>query len=593
MSEGEKETTTCAPGGLMRLKALATAVHCVIGWGFDKLAGFIVWLFHGPHEPEEGCFEKTRRWVRNVAVWSFATASLYLLTLWDPFGFATATHKASATLFYRVFAGPAFAERQYDGAGGGLVLDQFSVVLLVESDLDALKGPDGGRERWPTQYEVHADVLSVLDELGAKAVVVDIAFLDNRSDQDPSFDALYYQLEDMWEREEGETPVFLAMPLDAAGRFATPFSWLDRAGDEAGDYEWRPPDCALVSVPGARFTREGRQYALYQSDRSGQGPVWSAGLAAYAVAGGWNPKTGCTNFGQWPIWTGLEDPVGRTFARADPLMEIVWAARDFEFLADFQTYNNNGLVPCGETPDTIAERLLRALADNFLDVDDRASEMNLPSSLLQTCGPFATFSVQTLLSATSLGNAADKEEPEAFAELKEAVQDRVVFYGAAVTAVEDRVEPPTHVPLSATYFHAMAAANLLAYGDDYKRPGTSWGSIPAKDALLVCLIGLGILLRALAESIGEPARQELAARWENGGLSESETPASTWSLVAMAGLGTFTFIAGYLALAVLLSWYAWTVVGLAPINFVAAFTLELGRPYLLRLFGIKVIRRNA
>ena len=587
------------PNGVARLKLLALSLRLIAAGCLDGIARFIVWAFHGRHAPEAGCFEKVRRWVRSTVLWIATTAVLYLVTLWSPFGFTTATDVVSANIFYRVIAGPGF-ERQNpsENPARASVLDDFAVVLVVEDDLTSL------RELWPARYSLHADVLASLDELGAKAVVVDIALLDDRTDRDPSYDALRFMLEDMWARESGAIPVFLAVPRADSGEFhrpLKPFVTATQATTEGVGAEEASLPCALVSVPGGRSTRAGRLYELFQREQAWQSdvvvergpPLWSAALAAYLVTqDGWDMATGCRDWARWPFGEAVlagTDPAGLSSAR---MMEVVWAARDFKFTDKSGTYRNNGLFQCKPAVDSIAARFARVMRDNLLGVDHHARQTGLSSSLLQVCGPFATVNAHTLVDMTT-------KSPEDWDERERAVQDmlngRVVFYGAAVTAVEDRVEPPTHAPLPAVYFHAMAAANLLAYEENYKRPGRDWRGIPMKELLLIAVIAAGIL-------IGSWARHSVEAVWRRYrslpresmsvvGRARSEDPETVhpWlRSICVVAIAT----AAYVFFVGTVTFVAWSDLNLAPVNFVAAFSLEIARNLLPQAEGAQVIEED-
>ena len=596
------------PNGFARLKLLALSFRLIGAWCLDGIARFIVWAFHGRHAPEAGCFEKVRRWVRSTVMWTSTTAVLYLITLWSPFGFSAVTDQISADIFYRVIAGPGF-ERQNPSANPGRnsVLDEFAVVLVVEDDLKSL------RERWPTRYRVHADVLGSLDELGARAVVVDIALLDDRTKRDltneatndPAYDATYEALQfilgDMWAREGEAVPVFLAMPREDTGGFREPIGqFVDVTPEierDTNDKEKVYP-CALVSVPGGRSTRDGRLYELFQREQAWQGdvveesgpPVWSAALAAYlATRDGWDMATDCRDWARWPLAEAL--PVGTQPDAPSParMMEVVWAVRDFEFTDESGTYRNNGLFRCKPAIDRLIDRFARVARDNLVGVASDARQTGLSSSLLQVCGPFPTVNAHTLIDLT-------KKNPEEWDKRQRAIHDmvngRVVFYGAAVTAVEDRVEPPTHAPLPAVYFHAMAAANLLAYEEDYKRPGRHWLGIPVNELLLIAIIAMGILIRS-------SARYAIEADWRrhrsqpghrrsvvDPDPSEEREMVLLWlrsiGVVVIAMLFYFVFVGT-------VTFVAWSDLNLAPVNFVAAFSLEIARNLTMQKIDIQMI----
>jgi CHASE2 domain-containing sensor protein len=68
-----------------------------------------------------------------------------------------------------------------------------------------------------------------------------------------------------------------------------------------------------------------------------------------------------------------------------------------------------------------------------------------------------------------------REEPAAAAGR---IRDRVVFYGAYVSANYDLIRPLAQVPLPGVYAHAMAFDNLLTYGGHYKREAPVFLSLP-------------------------------------------------------------------------------------------------------------------
>lgn len=585
------------PNGFARLKLFALSLRLIGDWCLDVIARFIVWVFHGRHAPEAGCFETVRRWVRSTVMWISTTAALYLVTLWSPFGFSALTDQISADIFYRVIAGPGF-ERQNPSANSdrNSVLDEFAVVLVVEDDLNSLK------ELWPARYSLHRDVLGSLDQLGAKAVVVDIALLDDRTKQDPTYGGLKFLLKDMWTRKSGAVPVFLATPRDDSGRFHRPQKTFVTATlgntDEAED-GGAPFSCALVSVPGGRSTRDGRHYELFQRQQEWQGDVvrergprlWSAALAAYlATQDGWDMATGCYDSTRWPLGEAVLVSTEPDLPSPARMMEVVWAVRDFEFTDESGAYRNNGLFRCKPAIDRAFDRFARVARDNLIGVDRYAEQTGLSSSLLQVCGPFLTVNAHRLIAVTRK-RAEEWDERERA--IREMLEGRVVFYGAAVTAVEDRVEPPTHAPLPAVYFHAMAAANLLAYEEDYKRPGRDWWVFPMKELLLIAIIAMGILIRSWAHyAIETDWRRHLGQRAErqwsvvDPGLSEDLEKLSLWlrsiGVVAIAVLSYFLFVGT-------VTFVAWSDLNLAPVNFVAAFSLEIIRNLTMQKIDTQMI----
>jgi CHASE2 domain-containing sensor protein len=68
------------------------------------------------------------------------------------------------------------------------------------------------------------------------------------------------------------------------------------------------------------------------------------------------------------------------------------------------------------------------------------------------------------------------------------IRGKVVFYGAALLGIEDRVYPPTHTSLPGVFMHAMALDNLITFGPDYLRRPVDGSALGRWRSLLEALV---------------------------------------------------------------------------------------------------------
>jgi hypothetical protein len=88
-------------------------------------------------------------------------------------------------------------------------------------------------------------------------------------------------------------------------------------------------------------------------------------------------------------------------------------------------------------------------------------------------------------------------------DVKRAVGDKAVFYGASFVMAGDRVASSVYDDLPGVYLHAMAYDNLRSYGPDYKRAQQHAGSLAANVILLV----FTVFLLLVADEPLVPARR--------------------------------------------------------------------------------------
>lgn len=115
-----------------------------------------------------------------------------------------------------------------------------------------------------------------------------------------------------------------------------------------------------------------------------------------------------------------------------------------------------------------------------------------PSADKLACPYHRTISVSHLLNS-----AGDKD-------IEEALENKIIFYGAGFRFTGDRVESPVYGEMPGVYLHAMAYDNLLTYGPDYKRAERHGGWLKIIDGVLL-LIAAGLLVFVPGEKPSESA----------------------------------------------------------------------------------------
>ena len=74
----------------------------------------------------------------------------------------------------------------------------------------------------------------------------------------------------------------------------------------------------------------------------------------------------------------------------------------------------------------------------------------------------------TTLFVKHLLNQRSTSEVQARVEAEKLIKNKIVFYGASLTGVQDQIFTPLRDILPGVYYHAMAFDNLLTWGEDYK-----------------------------------------------------------------------------------------------------------------------------
>ena len=306
-----------------------------------------------------------------------------------------------------------------------------TVVLFREENLVELGDP------YPVPYARHVDVLEALAAYKPAAVFVDFAFIDDpRAGDDVT--ALSRAICEVTRSRAGEgrtVRVFLAAPPppDSGDLGAK------RADPRTGGVNAKLLECA-TAVNAQMDTERGSSGVLTygacrgsdcQRDDVMKSPAFAMHHATVSSGPG--------------ALTGPHD--------GDP-MEIIWANGYSELNRSWMNCRKPG---------------------PFQDI--MAMVRYNPLAVKRTCPYSDTISVVHLLGPFN-------------EDVRRAIQDRAVFYGASFEMAGDRVISPVYDDLPGVYLHAMAYDNLRSFGPQYKRAEQHPASRVANGILLLFTVFL-------------------------------------------------------------------------------------------------------
>jgi CHASE2 domain-containing sensor protein len=117
-----------------------------------------------------------------------------------------------------------------------------------------------------------------------------------------------------------------------------------------------------------------------------------------------------------------------------------------------------------------------------------------PLATKLTCPYTRTISVAHLLNHE--GNDPD---------VRDALENRTVLYGASFRLTGDRVDSPVYAELPGVYLHAMAYDNLVTFGRDYKRADRRGVKVRLLDSALLLLSAMLLVSDRFARERAQPA----------------------------------------------------------------------------------------
>jgi len=289
---------------------------------------------------------------------------------------------------------------------------------------------------WPWTYGAQARALDALLALKPRAVVVDVLFVDPRHD-----DTLPELVDEIGRYAKARVPLYLVGSPDAAAGAPPIRRELLNTGVRVLD------PTIIVNQAIAR------QYPATGACMGAHGPRQDCLSLALSVYRDLYPRE------------PLAVPQG--------LMELVWGTRANPVNAKWMkvTDENGAVHSCGENQEI---GLLKRIWLAFLD----------PSSLRSLC-PYTS-----VIPAESLIEGRDD------ADVAHLAQNRIVFYGASLSGVQDRSFTPVNGLLASIFVHAMALDNLITFHGRPQQNVVTLGSITLDNntAQLIAVVPIILIL---------------------------------------------------------------------------------------------------
>jgi CHASE2 domain-containing sensor protein len=352
-------------------------------------------------------------WLEPLSVWRWTTLSpivavtfVFIITIFDPFGFESVTKLQSANIFYKWISAAYPADQR----------DNISVVLL---DDETLK--DRPEEPWPPSHLVHGDVLDAILSYQPALVLVDIFFL--RQGVNDHFG----RTKDVIEHAQDQVKLFLV----AADRLSS----IPPARPEIMALA-NQKKIVLVSGHIDGNAIEAPIYPLHKEDK-----YEPAALAVYhwICEDPTRPKLKTAKCSQDEV--PGSNPDG---------MEVVWGLNP-------APYN------CQRAEKTEGSRLQHVCNDLFYTIISRPIQLLWEALIPRNYRSFDPLRIpyHAVISTKDLLDGGKHED------MRRLLKGKVVIYGARLSLVKDFVFSPVHGQIDGAFFHAMALDNLLTYGSRY------------------------------------------------------------------------------------------------------------------------------
>ncbi len=528
-----------------------------------------------------------RCWVKKEFLRGFLFTVVSLVVLWflDPLDVASTSARSSAELFYRIVSPGYAAPTRPENAGSPDMQHddtQIAVIVINDATLQRWEALRGEEAYWPPAFSVHAQIIEKILIYNPKALLIDFGFFDvqGRGDITELTDVLggryeptppdahklcnaevakYVEFQEC-EGEVRKLPVFLA----GAPRL---FNLAQ------GSYELtvvRPLKAAVTGTVSTRYSTKHElpynSYPLYDCFTR----ELSAALAMYAAY--WTDRADRTDWTTWGLdptpCPGRNEIDRRDWAGGPNAMSVYWASWGDET-------HSRGSYSCKSVPETVPGRIVQVVEAWLADLlgDDMAWREQF-----QACPPHRAYAAHDFLADEST-------------ELAEFLEDRYVFYGGNFAMAEDMITPPTHGPVPGVFLHAMALDNLLRSGGEYKRvEGGAWPRTWSfwLTVLAILLVGVFTVLAwdGLAALTARPGKKAAPKPTTDPAWSKAEV---VWSrlrpfgglLIGGAWFAIFISVSGACVGAVV--WFGFSVLNLAPINFVG----------ILAFIGVEAVIRTS
>lgn len=342
-----------------------------------------------------------------------AIASVFGVTVLDPFEWDSVTKRWSAKILYKVYAA-VYPTR---------FRDDITVVFLDEDTLE------GRRETWPPTHLVHGDVLTAILDYQPASILVDMFFTEQRPGD-------HFQLmEKVVQQANGQgVPLFFIGDANAgkAGKVVRPeILAMQRANQlrlVSADVEFEPGVTTLYPM---------------KTHRAGSLELKPAALAV--------AEANCSRLAGKETCEELRR-LAEEVQQPDEL-EVVWGLQP-SLCENVARYSD--LAPATVDLDGFCANLLvsyfgrpvQLLRNIFVPEHDRTDDpVRVPYH--------ASLSAEQVLD----GDLRDRLTP--------LLKDRIVIYAARHALLNDRAFSPVHGPIDGAFVHAMAIDNLLTFGGRY------------------------------------------------------------------------------------------------------------------------------
>lgn len=317
--------------------------------------------------------------------------------------------------------------------------EETTVVLFREDNLEYLD------ETYPVSYKTHARVLRKLLEYKPRAVFVDFMFLEERANE-PELAAAICEL------TEKHIPVYLAAPPAAE----------NHTKDEGNKVR-----SELLKCPEQNPSDIKPQLVNAEMEST----YGVSGVLEYNLEG--ETADGTRNSPALAMMRAYLKDSPALLKEFKPLgpkekMEIIWASGP--------PLAVNHWIECKQN-------------EGFRKLGEILSEGPQTEKIKSGCPYTPTISVRHLLDPRYINHP----------EIKNALENRSVFYGAGFQGAGDIVVSPVYKALPAVYLHAMAHDNLLTLGKNYKRADETFISKLINQGLLFVIV---LILLCPATMIG-------------------------------------------------------------------------------------------
>lgn len=372
----------------------------------------------------------------------------FLFVYIDPFGISEVTRRVSVDHVVRLLIGPSYP---LDGRG------EIAVVLFDEQALTNVFDTT-----WPPPLSVHAYVLRTIRHFEPRGVMVDFVFVDERPDDDVEILAseisayeqagepgpgipLYFAATsgDIHQSLDGIANLVNAtIPVDADGIIRR-YWFCARDADENGEGQGGGDEALEASPCGAMAPRTTNQYI-----------GMTAAFRMYSDRGGLPENFTVTQYDAMDlIWSNRLNPLNDKWMRRSTGTRSSKTTKH-EPLCD----RNEELKDWNETSKFV--QFWNGLTW-FWDA------LWHSEGFIQHCPYTSTVPVSALIN--------NPNDPD----IKDALENKFVFYGSSIVAAADLVAAPTHPEIPGVYVHAMALDNLITFGGNYRRSflPSPWGGI--------------------------------------------------------------------------------------------------------------------